>query len=202
MARPRKIGHDDAIAASIKLFWEGGYSGVSTRQIEDQTGLTKFTLQTTYGGKKALFLEALDHYIHNAETNFLPRPKSDVLEALATWVENQCKPENMPEVGAQGCLLLNTVTEFERGDAEIDQRIEYYFAALRESFSTALATGKTLGEVDPNLDIAEKTELLVAAVFGMNTIIRAGIHKGAGHAVGVSIASMIREWHASLRAAI
>jgi TetR/AcrR family transcriptional repressor of nem operon len=196
MARPRKVGHDEAIKASQKLFWENGYTGVSTRQIEEQTGLTKFTLQTTYGGKKALFLETLDRYLERAITEFLPRPDRDVLNALAVWVENQCDCENMPAVNDQGCLLLNTVTEFERGDAETDQRIEYYLSALRDCFSTALETGKSLGEVDLKLKVSEKSELLVSAVFGMNTIIRARTRDVEGQRAAASIAAMIREWRA------
>lgn len=194
MARPRKVEHAAAVEATQKLFWENGYTGVSTRQIEEQTGLTKFTLQTTYGGKKALFLEALDRYIDLAITEVLPRPDRDVLNALAAWVQSRCDCENMPAVNDQGCLLMNTVTEFERGDAETDQRIEYYLAAMRGCFSAALETGKSLGEVDPNLDVAEKVDLIVASVFGLTMIMRAGTSQAAGQTTAASIAKMILEW--------
>lgn len=196
MARARKIAHQAALDAAQDLFWQDGYSGVSTRQIEEKTGLTRFTLQTSYGGKKALFLDALDNYLENRFARFLPRPTVDVLPALADWIESFNRPDHLPAMTDQGCLLINTITEFERGDPDPDLRIESYFSALRSCFSDALNTGKELGEVDPKLDVAAKTELLVAAVLGLNMIIRAGTQSGASDAMSASVASMILEWRA------
>jgi TetR/AcrR family transcriptional repressor of nem operon len=195
MGRERKIAHQAALDAAQGLFWQDGYSGVSTRQIEEQTGLTRFTIQTSYGGKKELFLETLDNYLENSFADFLPRPTSDVLTVLAVWFESFTGPDHLPAVTDQGCLLLNTITEFERGDLEPDQRIEDYFAALRTCFGDALKKGIELGEVDPELDVVEKTELLVATVLGLNMMIRAGTEPTAGRAMSSSIADMIREWH-------
>jgi TetR/AcrR family transcriptional repressor of nem operon len=195
MGRERKIAHQAALDAAQSLFWQEGYSGVSTRQIEEQTGLTRFTIQTSYGGKKELFLKTLDNYLDNTFARFLPRPTSDVLTALAVWFESFTGPDHLPAVTDQGCLLVNTITEFERGDLKPDQRIEDYFVALRSCFGDALKKGIELGEVDPKLDVAEKTELLVATVLGLNMMIRAGTEATAGRAMSTSIADMIREWH-------
>jgi TetR/AcrR family transcriptional repressor of nem operon len=195
MARPRKIAHDEALSALQTLFWRDGYSGVSTRKIEDQTGLTKFTLQTSYGGKKALFLETLDRYLIQSVAEFLPLPEQNVLEGLATWFEDQCEPRNLPTTQAHGCLLLNTITEFERGDKDADQRIAQYFSMLRHRFGEALEKGIKLGEVDPKLDVASRTELLVGAVLGLNMIIRSRSDTDAPIGYGASIGTIIREWH-------
>ena len=195
MGRDRKIAHQAALDAAQSLFWQEGDSGASTRQIEEQTSLTRFTIQTSYGGKKELFLKTLDNYLDNTFARFLPRPTSNILTALAVWFESFTGPDHMPAVTDQGCLLLNTITEFERGDLEPDRRIEDYFAALRSCFGDALKKGIELGEVDPGLDVVEKTELLVATVLGLNMMIRAGTEATAGRAMSTSIAGMIREWH-------
>ncbi|MCZ6893875.1 MAG: TetR/AcrR family transcriptional regulator [Gammaproteobacteria bacterium] len=196
MARARNIAHQAALDAAQSLFWQDGYSGVSTRQIEEKTGLTRFTLQTSYGGKKALFLATLDNYLANSFAEFLPRPTSDVLTALANWFEGFAGLEHMPATTDQGCLLLNTITEFERGDSDADQRIGNYFATLRGCFGDALRKGIELGEVDSELDVAKKTELLVAAVLGLNMMIRAGTEATACRPMSNSIAEMICEWRA------
>ncbi len=196
MARARKASHEAVLKAAGTLFFQDGYTGVSTRQIEKKTGLTRFTLQTSYGGKKALFLDALDCYLENLVTDFLPRADANVLEALADWFERQTKPENRPDPTDQGCLIINTMSEFERGDADTDARIEMYFTELRTCFSDLLGKGIALGEVDPGLDVAAKTELLVATVLGMNMMVRAGSHPVAGRAMSRSIAEMIHEWRA------
>lgn len=194
MARTRKIAHQAALDAAQSLFWQDGYSGVSTRQIEEKTGLTRFTLQTSYGGKKALFLDTLDNYLENTFAEFLPRPDADVLSTLADWFEGFTGPKYIPGTTDQGCLLLNTITEFERGDAEPDERIKSYFTMLRDCFSEALEKAIELGEVDCQLDVAEKTELLVATVLGLNMMIHAGTKQTSARAMGVSIAQLIRGW--------
>ena len=195
MARARKATHEAVLDAAESLFFQDGYTGVSTRLIEEKTGLTRFTLQTSYGGKKALFLKTLDCYLEHLIHGFLPSADSNVLQSLANWFEHQTRPENRPGPNAQGCLIINTMTEFERGDPDTDARIERYFTELRKCFGGILTKGIALGEVDPELDVAAKTELLVATVLGMNMMLRAGSHSSAGRAMSISIAGMIREWH-------
>ena len=108
----------------------------------------------------------------------------------------QTTPDNRPEPTDQSCLIINTMSEFERGDTDADARIEKFLTELRTCFSDTLKRGIALGEVDPNLDVETKTELLVATVLGMNMMIRAGSQTSAGRAMSISIAGMIREWRA------
>ena len=89
LARLRKTEPEVAVQATQALFWEYGYAGLGTRQIEDETGLTRFILQTAYGGKKALFLQAVDAYLDSMETAFLPDADSGSLEALAIWFKSR-----------------------------------------------------------------------------------------------------------------
>jgi TetR/AcrR family transcriptional repressor of nem operon len=195
MARARKATHEAVLEAAGTLFFQDGYTGVSTREIEEKTGLTRFTLQTSYGGKKALFLNTLDCYLEHLVHGFLPSADSDVLEGLAAWFEEWTTLENSPGPNDQGCLIINTMTEFERGDAATDARIEKYFTELRNCLGGILTKGIALGEVDPKLDVAAKTELLVATILGMNMMVRANSHPSAARATGISIGAMIREWH-------
>jgi hypothetical protein len=58
--RPRKADHAAAIEVAQRAFWRNDCAGTSTRQIEERTGVTLHTLQTSYGGKQAFFLETLD----------------------------------------------------------------------------------------------------------------------------------------------
>ncbi|MBV1933634.1 MAG: TetR/AcrR family transcriptional regulator [Parvibaculaceae bacterium] len=60
MSRSRKVAPEEAVQAAMEAFWKHGYHELGTRQLEEETGITRFTLQTTYGGKKKLFLNALD----------------------------------------------------------------------------------------------------------------------------------------------
>jgi hypothetical protein len=58
--RPRKADHAAAIEVAQRAFWRNDCAGTSTRQIEECAGVTLPTLQTSYGGRRAFFLETLD----------------------------------------------------------------------------------------------------------------------------------------------
>ena len=72
MARKRNTDHDSAVTAALDLFWCQGY-GASTREIESKTGLTRFTLQTAYGGKEGFYLSTVKRK-YNLGKNAEERP--------------------------------------------------------------------------------------------------------------------------------
>ncbi|WP_405048146.1 TetR family transcriptional regulator C-terminal domain-containing protein [Flexibacterium corallicola] len=124
----------------------------------------------------------------------MPRPTSDILTSLADWFESLTTPENLPATTDHGCLLLNTIYEFSRGESDTDQRIDLFFSELRRSFGDALSTGVKLGEINPELDIATKTELLLSSFLGINMMIRGTSDPNISQSMSTSIAQMIREW--------
>lgn len=198
MSRSRKVDPKTALNAALVLFWKHGYCGLGTRQIEEETGLTRFTLQTSYGGKKPLFLQTLDAYIAIFEGTVLPCVSEKGIAVLADWFENRARAETMPDVGCYGCLMLNATIEFQGQDGEINQRSERYFAGFRDSFSAILLAAKQTGQLESDFDVAQKTEMLLGTVLGLNVVIRAGASNVAGAPLAVATANEIRSWRVTL----
>jgi TetR/AcrR family transcriptional repressor of nem operon len=198
MSRHRKTKPEEAIQAAQTLFWKHGYCGLGTRQIEEETGLTRFTLQTSYGGKKALYLQTLDAYLETFETAFLPRMlaggQGEDLEGVASWFEARADPSLMGEAGVYGCLMLNAIIEFQGQDEEINQRSTRYFSALRNHFKKALEAARSNGTFDPQSDIGAKVEILMGLALSLNVVIRAAADNAAGQTIAKATASMIRDW--------
>jgi TetR/AcrR family transcriptional repressor of nem operon len=194
MSRARKADHNSVIDAAQSVFWQHGYHGTSTRQIEQSTGLTRFTLQTSYGGKKTFFLQTLDAYLDRAEADFLPDPDSTNLETLALWVEGRSDPAVMPMLGAKGCLLLNSITEFDRDGGEVDDRISRYFDVLQGRLEKILTRAVSSGEVDQDLDPEEKARLLVSLLLGLTMTIKARPSDDFATPYTAAAAAMIRQW--------
>ncbi|PIB26001.1 hypothetical protein BFP76_13570 [Amylibacter kogurei] len=194
MARARNVTHQQAMDAAQDLFWQNGYNAVSTRQIEEQTGLTRFTLQREYGGKKSFFLATLDHYLSTDFTIFLPLPSGQVLPAITQWFENITQREYFKEAQEKGCLLRTAVNEFPRGDQDVDHRIEQYFENLRRCFVDALELGKNRGELKPDLDIQSKVDILIATLIGGAVLRQAGKIDSAHRTLETAIPNMILEW--------
>lgn len=191
MARSRKIDADAAMEAATAMFWKHGYCSLGTRQLEEETGITRFTLQTTYGGKMALFLGTLDAYLDQFETSVLITGAAENLEGVARLFETRVAPDFMPGQSCYGCLVLNSAIEFGSSNDDVNLRITRYLTLLRESFETGLT--RTL-DMTSTQSIAQKVEVLVGAALGLNVIVRAATDNCAGQDMARSIAQMVRSW--------
>ena len=193
MARSRKSDPEHALQAAISMFWKSGYAAVGTRQIEDEAGITRFTLQTSYGGKMALFLMAVDRYLDMFET-VAPPVEPDTLDALADWFTFFLAPPVMPECMAYGCFLLNTLIEFGGASSEVNQRASRYYRLLGGRFELALEHLKRLGQLPGDFDVRQGAQLLQSSTIGMNVLIRAANSSEAGRPSIDACRSMIHGW--------
>lgn len=169
MARTQKINNETALHAAGLAFMECGYSGMSTRDLEKRSGITKFSLQTKYGGKKALFLMALDHYLDEL-LPWIDRSVSQ--DGIPDFFRMRADDAKMPEQGRFGCLLVNALTEFGATDPEINVRSDRYFDALRDAFKSELLKGQVEGSLDKNVNIELEIERLLVSMIGLNVYIR------------------------------
>ena len=194
MSRPRKSDHATAVQAAKQAFMRDGFAGTSTRQIEECSGLTRFTLQTSYGGKLPFFLDVLDAYQDGAEADFFPDPDTTDLEGLAVWFERLSAPDAMPKMGDKGCMVLNTIEEFKPDGGQIDQRVDRYFAALQSRFSQIIANATDQKVIADDTDPQERAKLLISLLLGISLTIRARTSDAAPHSYTSAAAATIREW--------
>ena len=173
MARKRKTDHDSAVAGALDLFWRRGYHGASTRELEHETGLTRFTLQTTYGGKEKFFLKTLDAYLDNAEACHFPDPDTYSLDDLANWFRGIASTDRMPKIEDAGCLAFNSISSFDRTDLEVNARIERYLKTLEARFAAILDRARSQGTVGADVDPVGGAKLLIGLLLGLHTIMKA-----------------------------
>lgn len=194
MSRSRKVDPEVAIGAAMNSFWTHGFCALGTRQIEEETGITRFTLQTTYGGKMKLYLAALDTYLDVFENSQLFNPTEKGLEGIAVFFETRGNPDAMPAMACQGCFILNSIVEFAHHEPEINQRTNRYFAMLRQMFQSAFQHSKADGTLPEDFDILAMTEVLLGSALGLNAVIRSSADGAVGQAMANSIANMVRGW--------
>lgn len=60
--RPRSFDRDAALDRAVRLFWRKGYEATSVRDLSDELGIGQPSLYNAFGGKRALFDEALNVY--------------------------------------------------------------------------------------------------------------------------------------------
>lgn len=60
--RPRGFDRDEALDRAVRLFWRKGYEATSVRDLSDELGIGQPSLYHAFGGKRALFDEAVAAY--------------------------------------------------------------------------------------------------------------------------------------------
>lgn len=194
MSRLRKTDPEMAVQAAMALFWQHGYGDLGTRQLEEETGITRFTLQTTYGGKMPLFLTALDTYLDAFEAHACPAMQDGKLETIASWFEARSNPSMYPEFARNGCFLLNASVEFLGESDEVNQRVDRFYTMVRAGFVRALTAVNKQGGVAESFDINAMAEVLLAAAIAMNIVIRSARDNTAGAQMAGATAQLIRGW--------
>lgn len=192
MARSRKLDSEAALHAAGLAFMECGYAGMSTRDLEDRSGITRFTLQTTYGGKKALFLMALDHYLDDLLPWISSSMEGGGIAGIAEFFRMRADDKQMPAQGRFGCLMVNALTEFGATDPEIAVRSKRYFETLRSAFENAFLEARSDGTLLETVDIATEAEGLLASILGLNVFIRTSGSNSAGAEMAAGIAASVQ----------
>ncbi len=62
IGRPREFDRDEALKAAMLVFWRKGYAASSMTDLIDAMGIKSPSLYAAFGGKEALYIEAVDHY--------------------------------------------------------------------------------------------------------------------------------------------
>ena len=194
MSRSRKVEPEVALAAATSAFWAHGFHNLGTRQIEEETGITRFTLQTQYGGKKQLFLAVLDSYLDQLEATGFGHSAANGLEGVAQFFDHRGDASGAASVAGRGCLMLNVLVEFSSTDVEINQRGERYFAMLHQAFSKAFTISQSRGHLRDDFDVDNAVEVLLAATMGLSAIYRSNQDRQAGARMSRAIAALLRSW--------
>jgi AcrR family transcriptional regulator len=71
---PKQFDRDEALSRAIEVFWEQGYLGTSIEDLLEAMELSRSSMYSTFGDKKALFLEALQVWIDEEIAQFLRPP--------------------------------------------------------------------------------------------------------------------------------
>ncbi len=110
MSRPPQFDRQQALNAATRLFWQQGYSTTSMTDLLTAMGLSRSSFYGTFGDKRQLYTEVLDHFTERAlrlfdPINALDEPKA-IIECYLHLSFNRPEPELQ-----RGCMLANTVLE-------------------------------------------------------------------------------------------
>lgn len=165
MARPRLVEESELLDAAMAAFWRGGYGGVSTRALEEATGLSASSLYHRYGSKEGLFTATLSHYIERIVAGRIGRylQQDEALAGLRGFFTSVYRTRD----ASRACLLANTWNELGTRLPAVTAVLVDGNRRLRGAFVDALRRGMTQGTLRTGLDADVAAGYLLTALQGL-----------------------------------
>jgi TetR/AcrR family transcriptional repressor of nem operon len=172
MARPRKFDPDQVLDRTMREFWGRGYRETSVDDLVEVTGVQPGSLYNAFpGGKRGLFLQALDRYsrlVVPEKLGALGEPGAGLGELRAYFdglVDDLITPE-----GRMGCLMVNSTMELAAQDSEVGEIVREHMRRLERNAEQALRNAQGRGEISAQLDPSAKATQLMATGMGLMVV--------------------------------
>jgi TetR/AcrR family transcriptional regulator, transcriptional repressor for nem operon len=174
--RTPEFDQREALDKAMLLFWQKGYSDTSIDDLVNFTGVSRYGLYGTFGGKHDLFLAALDNYSDGVISGQLQRleTKGASWKDIQFFFEGLSALAQTPE-GQLGCLMCNTSTEVAPHDEQVALKVEAHIKRLQKAFKTALEHSQKKGEL-PKINITQTANFLVGVTQGIFALSRSAKH--------------------------
>lgn len=171
MARPVEFTREQVLDKAMQAFWDRGYQGTSMTDLVAATNLNPGSIYAAFQSKEGLFLAVLDHYgARSAERlrSALAEAKSP-LQGIRHYFR-QLGDDVAKAKGQGSCLLVNTVLELSRQNANVQERVNHHLKIIEELFRQALKQAQADGELSSDKDPAELSAFLMSNIWGLRVL--------------------------------
>lgn len=170
MARPQTFNKTDVIDVAMRLFWSQGYVDTGMSQILEVTQLKPGSFYNAFSNKKALFINALEHYNEHVMANRIARylNAEDPLEAIELFFMSPIDPGSTQKM--EGCLLTNTATEMGQLDPDINRVVWSGMSQVKQALKRRIVEAKEKGLLDQTVEPEETALHLLSCLQGMGVI--------------------------------
>lgn len=175
MPRPREFDTQEALERAMGVFWTRGYRSASLGDLTRAMGISRSSFYDTYGCKRSLFLDAIDHYRRVVVRDFVARldAESSGRRAVEDALEGVVHAETTGDP-RRGCLLGNCASEVSRDDKEASARVVAGMRRVEEGFLRALQRAQAAGELAADKDARGLARFLGQTVYGLHVMGQAG----------------------------
>ena len=169
MARKIEFDRDKVLNQSMVLFWQKGYENTSMQDLVSTLGINRFSIYNTFGGKKALFLLAIEHYRCSLfarlnaplkENNISGKQRLD--RYISTFGKHLTSKQ-----GALGCLIQASAMSEISHDKEVSAIVFDSFVGLHLALSQALELAQEEGELSQSCDVAIAATNIMCTMQGL-----------------------------------
>ncbi|MFD0469209.1 TetR/AcrR family transcriptional regulator [Nonomuraea thailandensis] len=144
MARSKEFDPEVALQQALELFWERGYEATSMADLVERLGLARASVYATFGGKRELYLKALELYLEQRNVvDSLSQP-GPALPAVRALLDSYVA-EILADELRRGCMVVNTAVEFASRDATVLAKVASSWAGLEAALAGTLVRARAQG---------------------------------------------------------
>ena len=171
VGRPMEFDPDAALTKAMEVFWSQGYEGTSTANLMSAMGLSKSSLYQTFGSKRQLFIQCLEHYCQQSAERKRAKlagamPSKPFLIDLFRSLATTNKKGRTPK----GCLLVNTACEFGDTDKELGSFVKSRLEKSRKMFQETIERAQRAGEIPCTKNAQHLSGLLMMSASGLQVM--------------------------------
>lgn len=173
MARPREFDEEAVLDAAVQCFWIKGYEATSVREIIARTGLTGASLYNALRDKRALYQQALDHYVESSIAERIRRCSlMPPREAIGTFFGEILK-RSPGDHQRKGCMLVNAALAVAPHDPEFRQIVGDVLVSIEHFFRTCIESGQATGAIARAMLAEYLARHLLGVLMGVRILARA-----------------------------
>ncbi|MEV0379273.1 TetR family transcriptional regulator [Nonomuraea sp. NPDC050643] len=172
MARSKEFDPDVALQRALELFWERGFEATSMTDLVEHLGVARASIYATFGGKRELYLKALERYLEQSDVVgplSQPGPALPAVRAFLDAYVAECLADEL----RRGCMVVNTAVEFASRDAVVSRKVLASWAGLETALAGALVRARAQGEIPAGKDPYALARFLLVLVQGIKVLGRA-----------------------------
>ncbi|TDD46260.1 TetR family transcriptional regulator [Nonomuraea terrae] len=172
MPRTKEFDPDAALQKALELFWERGYEATSMADLVERLGIARASIYATFGGKRDLYLKALERYVEQGdvvEPLSQPGPALPAIRAFLDAYVAECLADEL----RRGCMVVNTAVEFGSRDPVVSRKVVASWAEMEAVLAGALVRARAQGEIPAGKDPHALARFLLVLVQGVRVLGRA-----------------------------
>lgn len=145
--RPREFDEDAVVARAMECFWSRGYRGITVNDLLQELGLARQSFYDSFGGKRELYLRAIDHYRSTHLRKVLellrrPGPALRNVRAAVAFFEKLARDRRQ-----RGCFVANAMLEVGDDDPGLRDFLAETLRMLEAGYHEALVAARNAGEL-------------------------------------------------------
>ena len=177
MPRQPQFNREKVLDRALNLFWSDGYEASSISKLLSVMDLNRGSLYASFGGKNALYLEVLDHYMAMLCKNLFScslMTTEDPKTAITSFYQKAFIEQEDKDKLANGCLFFNAISELNKTQPELAVKAVNSIKWIRQLFLSRLVEAQQAGQISPEKDPESLSDYLIGLTAGLRALCKSG----------------------------